>query len=249
MNPPSKKSATARKVKVAAPAAKTTSKATATRKKTPQSGNAKQRKTKVAGKRSNSNELLLEATSKVLSERNTMDVSLSEIAEASGLNSALISYHFGNKEGLLLALVRRDAENALSQLDQLLAMNISPEQKIRLHIRGVINTYAKFPYLNRLIHILLDSTNADASRELANFFIAPLVAAETKIIEEGVAAGIFRRVDPMYFYFTFAGACDVIFYGRQSLESVFAIRELTPKILNSYAEFVADTALRLLKPD
>jgi AcrR family transcriptional regulator len=201
------------------------------------------------GKRSKSDGALLDAASKILSERNSLDISLSEIAETSGLNSALISYHFGNKDGMLLALVRRDAETALTQLDQLLALNLPPEQKIRLHIAGVINTYAKYPYLNRLMHFLIENTNQILSKEISDFFIKPLVAAQTRIIEEGVKAGVFKAVDPMYFYFTFIGACDLIFYGRPSLENVFHVRELTPEILGAYSEFVTDAALRLLKTD
>src|SRR5690606_26478241 len=129
---------TARRSKKASPAENTTSKgSTGERRRSGKSASDRPR--------GRSRELLLEAASRLLSQRNSIDVSLSEIAQESGLNSALISYHFGNKEGLLLALVRRDAETAMRQLDQLLAMDISPEQKIRLHIRGVISTYAKYP--------------------------------------------------------------------------------------------------------
>lgn len=201
-------------------------------------------------KREKSDAILLDAASKILSERNTIDISLSEIAQTSGLNSALISYHFGNKDGLLLALLRRDAEAALAQLKQLVAMPLSPDQKIRLHIAGVINTYAKSPYLNRLIHFLLENTNTQLAQEVSDFFIKPLIAAQSSIIGEGVAAGVFRPLDPMFFYFTFVGACDIIFYGRPSLENdAFQINGLTPELRSRYTDFVVDAALRLLKKD
>ena len=48
-----------------------------------------------------------------MSDRHSIDVSLSEIAAHSGLNSALVKYYFGNKNGLLLALVEREAAAAL----------------------------------------------------------------------------------------------------------------------------------------
>jgi AcrR family transcriptional regulator len=199
--------------------------------------------------RGRSRELLLDAASHLLSQRNSIDVSLSEIAQESGLNSALISYHFGNKEGLLLALVRRDADTALRQLDQLLAMDIPPEQKIRLHIRGVISTYAKYPYLNRLIHMLLDDGKSEPAKEVASFFIDPLVAGQQKMIEEGIAAEVFRPVDAAHFYFTFIGACDILFYGRATREHTFGSGELTPATRERYADFVAETALRILRPE
>ena len=53
-------------------------------------------------------ERLLVAASELMIERASIDVSLSDIAQKSGVNAALVKYHFGNKDGLLLALLARD---------------------------------------------------------------------------------------------------------------------------------------------
>lgn len=50
----------------------------------------------------NSADLLLDATSALMIERNTVDVTFVEIAQKSGLNAALIRYHFGSKLGSTL---------------------------------------------------------------------------------------------------------------------------------------------------
>ena len=54
-------------------------------------------------------ERLLVAASELMIERSSIEVSLSDIAQKSGVNAALVKYHFGNKDGLLLALLSRDA--------------------------------------------------------------------------------------------------------------------------------------------
>jgi len=197
-------------------------------------------------KKNNSKDQLLIAASTILTERNAIDISLSDIAEASGLNSALIKYHFGNKEGLLLALVARDAASTLGLLDQLLAMHVSPAQKVRLHVAGVVKTYAKFPYLNRLIHTLMDSKDPIVAEEMVNFFVKPLLESQTKILEEGLQAGIFHKIDPMMFYYSVIGACDYIFYARHSRKIVTGNTELTPELRDKYINFVADTILKTL---
>jgi AcrR family transcriptional regulator len=202
-----------------------------------------------AAKRGTSAEQLLEATSKILAERSSIDISLSQIAAASGLNSALIKYHFGSKDGLLVALVRRDATSALKKLDDLVTMKVPAEAKIRLHIAGVINTYTKYPYLNRLLHVVLTNSNEALAREIADFFIKPLVDAQKKILDEGVKTGAFRSVDPMFFYYSIIGACDCIFFGRVSREFVFGAPVLTSKMRENYIEFVSDMALRSLRKD
>jgi TetR/AcrR family transcriptional regulator len=207
------------------------------------------RKSQRAAKRTASAGQLLQATSKILAQRNVIDVSLSEIAESSGLNSALIKYHFGSKDGLLLALVRRDAASSLSRLNDLIRMKIPPEQKIRLHVAGVINTYIRYPYLNRLIHLLLNNSSEQITQELANFFVKPLVEAQSKILEDGFSQGVFRRVDPMFFYYSMIGACDHIFFARHSLEFAFGVDEITPSLRDNYVEYVADMLMGMLRKD
>ena len=195
----------------------------------------------------NSAEQLLDAVSKILTERNSTDVSLSDVAEEAKLNSALIKYHYGNKEGLLLALARRNAEMAIGQLEHLVEMAIPVEQKVRFHVLGVLNTYARYPYLNRLIHELLESEDENVVQEISDFFVKPLVAAEGKLLQEGIDSGRFRYVEPMHFYYAVVGACDQFFFGRKTLKYAFGVDEISPEIREAYAEFVAEMAIRTLR--
>jgi AcrR family transcriptional regulator len=198
-------------------------------------------------KRTSSDEQLLECTSELLSRRAAIQVSLSEIAEASGLNSSLIKYHFGSKDGLLLALVRRDATTLLQGLKHLVSLDISPEEKIRLHIAGVIDAYLRYPYLNQLMHYLLTNSEERIAADIATFFTKPLVEAQTKILEQGFSRGVFRRTDPMLFYYAMIGACDLIFFAQASRKVVFGVDEISAKVRDGYTDFVCDMSLRMLR--
>src|ERR1700709_1409127 len=121
--------------------------------------------TRFPASRNTTAEKLLIAASELMIERNSIDVSLSDIAQKSGVNSALVKYHFGNKDGLLLALLARDAATEMSNLEYLLAQPITPTAKLKLHIAGIIRAYHRFPYMNRLIHYLMHETSADAADE------------------------------------------------------------------------------------
>ena len=184
---------------------------------------------------------LIEATAALLGRRSAVDVSLSEIAAQSGLNSALIKYYFGNKEGLLLALLERDAAVAMKALDNLIAMPIAAEDKLRLHIGGIINAYFRSPYLNRLIHYMIERTGPEASQRVAAIFIEPMLAAYRAIIDQGVAEGRFRPVDPVFLYHSLVGSCDHLFQAYSP--AALGAPQLTEDVKQRYIAHVADMCL------
>src|ERR1700739_546144 len=110
-------------------------------------------------------EKLLVAASELMIERASIEVSLSDIAQKSGVNAALVKYHFGNKDGLLRGLLARDAATEMSNLEYLLAQPITPTAKLKLHITGIIRAYHRFPYMNRLIHYLLHESRGEGAGE------------------------------------------------------------------------------------
>jgi AcrR family transcriptional regulator len=179
-------------------------------------------------------EKLLVAASELMIERSSIDVSLSDIAQKSGVNAALVKYHFGNKDGLLLALLARDAETEVSNLEYLLSQPISPTEKLRLHIGGIIRAYRRFPYMNRLIHYLLHETSAEAASEVSKFFVAPLLDFHRRLLAEGIRAGEFRKVDPVLFYTSLIGACDHLFFGRQAMSRASGVGPVTDQVCRDY---------------
>ncbi|MBB5052468.1 AcrR family transcriptional regulator [Afipia massiliensis] len=177
---------------------------------------------------------LLVAAGDLMIERNSTEVSLSEIAQKSGVNAALVKYHFGNKDGLLLALLARDAASEMANLAFVLDQPISPTEKMRRHIAGIINAYYRVPYLSRLIHLLLHQGSEETSKEVHRFFINPLFDFVRGLLEQGVEAGEFRKVDPALFYISLNGACDNLFYGRQMNARFLGSKGITDEVRRQY---------------
>jgi AcrR family transcriptional regulator len=151
---------------------------------------------------------LLDAAGALIIERQSIDISLADIAAKAGLNSALVKYYFGGKTGLLVALLQRDAARALAVMEELLGMTISAGQKMRLHLRGIMNTYKRSPYLNRLLHELLNGPDEAVRQETHRLLVQPVFNCQRHILAEGVASGEFRPVDHRIFYLAAIGACD-----------------------------------------
>src|SRR4051795_10513423 len=177
---------------------------------------------------------LLVAASELMIERSSIDVSLSDIAQKSGVNAALVKYHFGNKDGLLLTLLARDAATEVSNLEYLLDQPIPPTAKLKLHIAGIIRAYHQFPYMNRLIHYLLHESSAEAADEVSKFFVAPLLEFHRRLLAEGIKAGEFRKVDPVMFYTSLIGACDHLFFGRQAMTRATGVGPVTEEVCREY---------------
>jgi AcrR family transcriptional regulator len=179
-------------------------------------------------------EKLLVAASELMIERSAIEVSLSDIAQKSGVNAALVKYHFGNKDGLLLALLARDAATEVANLEYLLDQPIPPTAKLKLHIAGIIKAYYQFPYMNRLIHYLLHESSTEAADEVSKFFVGPLLDFQRRLLAEGVKAGEFRKVDPVLFYTSLIGACDHLFFGRHAMSRATGVGPVTDEVCRQY---------------
>ncbi len=153
-------------------------------------------------------ERLLDAAAALIIEGHSIEISLAELAGRAGLNSALVKYYFGSKLGLLVALLQRDAIRATAEMSELLALDASAPQKMRLHLRGIMRAYRQSPYLNRLLHAMLLCEDAGARAQVRRMLVKPVFDTQRAILDEGVAGGQFRRVDHRIFYLSATGACD-----------------------------------------
>jgi TetR/AcrR family transcriptional regulator len=194
-------------------------------------------------------EQLLEAASEIMREGDQIDLSLSELSLRAGLNSALVKYYFGNKNGLMHALLDRHMGKIVGDLNALVAKEMPPEEKLKRHIGATINTYFAYPYLNRLLmRLIRDSAPVEASR-IAERYLRPISRAYDQLIAEGVKAGKFRDVDPQLFHFTVTGAADRFFSARQVLRHCYDQNDISEEMRDAYREHSVELIMRGLLAD
>lgn len=186
---------------------------------------------------------ILEAARTLMTEQGLLDVSLADISRRAQSNVALVSYYFGNREGLMLALAAADAARARIHLERLLASDFTAAEKMAMHIRGLVETYFERPYLHRLLQKLLREGSPDVSRRIGDEFVAPVADARRKIIEQGVDAGEFRKVDARFVSFIIDGACAHLFSSAEGRRAIIGDGLLDRELAERHAEAVTEILL------
>lgn len=189
----------------------------------------------VRGKK-NARALLLSAASELMRERDSLNFTLSDIAERASVNSALVKYYFGNKVGLQWALLERDLTTAITELQELVKLDMHVVKKMRHHLAGLIQLYFRYPYLNRLVIYTMRGSSEEDAQKLSDQFFKPICDAYETLINEGVRGGVFKPVDPKLFYFTAIGSCDQIFSAKFVLKYVYNIDDITDDLKHSFID-------------
>lgn len=197
-----------------------------------------------AAENNSAREQLLGAASQIMRDGDTINLSLSELSLRAGLNSALVKYYFGNKSGLMQALLDRDMGNIVVGLGALVAKDMPPEEKLRRHIGAVIDTYYQFPYLNRLLMQLVRDSDPTEAARIADLYLKPIADLYSQLINEGIDAGKFRKIDPALFYFTVTGAADRFFSARLVLRHCFDQSDISETMRDQYREHTVDLIMR-----
>lgn len=192
---------------------------------------------------------LLDALAALLTERAGVEPGIHEIAQRADVNAGLVRYYFGGKDNMLRALVERDLGGRQAELDALLGADIPIVEKLKRSVSGLISMYYRSPYLNNLILTINDRLSPEESRNLARQWLRPSYRAHKRLLESGAAAGLFRPVDPMLFYFTISGAAERMFSAQYSLQNIFDISRVSPQLKRKMTEHTAELLLRGILSD
>ena len=158
---------------------------------------------------------ILKAALEEFSNEGATGARTDEIARRAGVNKALLYYYFKDKEGLYAAAL----EQVFSGLHERVAAvleraELPPRERLLLYVRTHFDYIASAPVYPRLVQReFMRSTGralSPAASKIMERHGKPLYSRLEKLINEGIASGDFRRVDPMQTVTSILGT--IVFY-------------------------------------
>ncbi len=137
-------------------------------------------------------ERILRAAIDVFAESGYFNAKVTDIAKAAGVADGTIYLYFDGKEELLTTIFREHTRNYLQSLERDLGPVRRPEERIRIAIRHHLETLGRDRALAVVAQVELRHSIKYMSL-LSHQEVADYLGILRKIVEQGQAAGVFRR--------------------------------------------------------
>lgn len=187
-------------------------------------------------------EVLIAATRELMKSVPPGQITRLDIARAAGVDPNLIRYYFGDKSALLVAAVLQAGAELRERQTRGYAEGTSTRDKIRRRIFILLETLYQDPSLHHLIIERVIHSKSNAARQLRHDLVYRTCDELAAVIEEGVAAGEFRRVDHRHLFLATVGACSFPMAERALFAELMGT-PISAADLHAYAEFVSDVFL------
>jgi TetR/AcrR family transcriptional regulator len=184
---------------------------------------------------------LLAAGTALFAERGYEGVPVWAIAEAAGVNKAMISYHFGGKRKLYRAIIDTVFVEIVSGVEQL-ARSSRPAPDVLRDLVAVMSDAAtrRHPHFSTLMMREVLSGGKHLERDVIDKPVRVLAAVQ-QIVERGVREGSFRPVDPLLTHLSLVGSLVFFFATARFRERVLGehLRRRPPSA-DAYVKHIQD---------
>ena len=150
---------------------------------------------------------IIDTAAELFHQKGYRATTLDDVAKELGLTHAALYHYVSNKEKLLSEIYMRVLNRIFKNISEISAMDIPPNEKLRLiieeHIRNVI--IKAIP----MVSVFFSEENQLPKKELKKITKAKNEYNKIieNVIEEGIAQGIFRKVNPKLQAYAILGMC------------------------------------------
>ncbi len=182
-------------------------------------------------------DVILAAAATAFAARGFSGTSVDTIAKASGFNKAMIYYHFRNKKGLYVEILRDVLRTMGGRAADIADADLAPSAKIEAFIDAFDTMAATRPYMPPIMMREMAEGAVHLDSDTLRL-IAAVFRNLARVLEEGAAKGVFRPAHPVLTYFTLIS--PIIFFRATAPIRAALGRTHAPEVLAiDSAAFVA----------
>ena len=190
----------------------------------------------------NTRRQLLERSAALFATRGFEGTSLDALSEASGVNKALVSYHFGGKQGLYSEVLRSAIREGQAILEPVRNSVAPPPARLAQFIDAMFTFTASQPTFASLVLREEMSGGAHFEPEVMQEFMG-FFQVDRDILQDGMKQGVFRPVDPHATHLSLIGSL-VFFLVTEPLRQAVDPLPAPSVERRAYFEHVKDLFLR-----
>ena len=184
---------------------------------------------------------ILQAATRLFAHDDFNSVSIKQIAAASGVNSALISYYFGGKKNLYQEVLYAEADKFLKLQDDIRSHSESPLRKLRSYVDSIAEMQLEQPYNIHLIYRELLSPQPMFENYVKNklYRIHQFMA---DLVNDAIACGeIVTAIKPTHVAFTLEGIIMFFFLTKGQIRQIgnFDLRTETDYLLQALDSYLS----------
>ena len=150
---------------------------------------------------------ILDAAEEEFAKGGLLGARTEAIAANIGVTKSMIFYHFGDKEGLYQAVLERAIAQRIRSIQKVDVHSTSPKEALRTLVTALIEDIV---FNKNLPPIFFYEGIQNKGKYYGQIAIEGLYRPLVDVIERGIAAGEFRKCDPLHVAVNIMGVC--VFY-------------------------------------
>jgi TetR/AcrR family transcriptional regulator len=175
---------------------------------------------------------ILQAAVREFAEHGIAGARTDAIAQAAGVNKALLYYYFEDKETLYGAVLDQAFGGLKQRVFAVLAGGASPREKILAYVGAYFDYIAAHPQYPKLVQREMMRAGRGQTGHIQHIvkeYFRPIFARLTEVLEEGIASGDFRPVDPMHFVPSMVAVIVFYFSSAPVMQMMTGVNPLLPE--------------------
>jgi TetR/AcrR family transcriptional regulator len=164
------------------------------------------------------------------------------IARTARVNKALLYYYFKDKDALYEAVLDHVFSGLRARVMPVLDSQLPPREKMLQYLGTYFDYIAANPRFPRVVQGEWVRSGAGAARmqRIAKEYFQPIFEKLAGVLQEGIAAGQFRALNPMDFLPSIAAVIVFYFTAAPLMKTLMKLDPLSPERIRERRAFVLD---------